>query len=80
MRGLIPDKIIDRKKQGFAVPIDDWIGDKLGSTAEMTLKDFCTATDFLDPKGVKRVFESGDARKIWYLFNFALWWNEFIRD
>jgi asparagine synthase (glutamine-hydrolysing) len=80
VRGLIPDQVIDRKKQGFAVPIDDWVNDKLGATAEKTLKEFCDATDFFDPKGVERILASGNARQIWYLFNFALWWNEFIRD
>ena len=80
VRGLIPDQVIDRKKQGFAVPIDDWVNDKLGTTAEKTLTDFCDATDFFDPKGVERILASGNARQIWYLLNFALWWNEFIRD
>ncbi len=80
VRGFIPDKIVDREKQGFAVPIDDWISDKLGTVAEKTLKNFCASTDFFDPKGVEKILASGDARQIWYLFNFALWWNEFIRD
>jgi asparagine synthase (glutamine-hydrolysing) len=80
VRGLIPAPIIDRKKQGFAVPIEDWIGDKLGVTAEKALNDFCAETDFFDPKGIKKILASGNARQIWYLFIFVLWWNEFIRD
>ncbi len=80
VRGLIPDEIINRKKQGFAVPIDDWVNDKLGTEAEKTLKIFCASTDFFDSKGVEKVIARGNARQIWYLFNFALWWNEFIRD
>jgi asparagine synthase (glutamine-hydrolysing) len=80
VRGVIPDQIIERKKQGFAVPIDDWISDKLGATAEKTLRDFCGATDFFEPKTVDKILANGDARQIWYLFNFALWWNEYIRD
>jgi asparagine synthase (glutamine-hydrolysing) len=80
VRGLIPDQIIDRKKQGFAVPIDDWVFGCLGTAAEETLRDFCAVTDFLDPSGVERILKSGSARQVWYLLNFALWWNEFIRD
>ena len=80
VRGLIPDQIIDRKKQGFAVPIEDWIYDKLGARAGDTLREFCAATDFLDPKGVEQVLKKGSANQVWYLLNFALWWNEYIRD
>ena len=30
VRGVIPDEFIDRKKQGFGVPIQEWMMDKLG--------------------------------------------------
>jgi asparagine synthase (glutamine-hydrolysing) len=80
VRGLIPDQIIDRKKQGFAVPIEDWSNGPLGEKAANTLRSFCSKTDFLDIKGVDKVLNSGDARKIWYLLNFALWWEEYIKD
>lgn len=80
VRGLIPDRIIDRKKQGFAVPINDWVIDRLGDEARETLRSFCANTDFLDPAGVETLLKSGNARQIWYLLNFALWWNEFIAD
>jgi asparagine synthase (glutamine-hydrolysing) len=79
VRGIIPDQIIARRKQGFAVPIDDWITDKLGTKAEDTLRKFCISTDFFDIKGVEKIIKSGNSRQIWYLLNFALWWNEFIR-
>jgi asparagine synthase (glutamine-hydrolysing) len=52
----------------------------LGTTAEETLNTFCQKTDFLEPKGVKRILKSGSANQIWYLLNFALWWNEFIDE
>ncbi|MBT7266192.1 MAG: asparagine synthase (glutamine-hydrolyzing) [Rhodospirillaceae bacterium] len=80
VRGLIPDQIIDRKKQGFAVPIDDWSLGRLGETANDTLRAFCKQTDFLDKKGVEKVLRRGNARQIWYLLNFALWWEEYIKD
>lgn len=80
VRGLIPDKIIERKKQGFAVPIEDWFGNQLGDKATETLLEFCARTDFFDPNGIKNILKTGSARQIWYLLNFALWWNEYIRD
>ena len=80
VRGLIPDEIIDRKKQGFAVPIDDWFVDRLGVKAESILKRFCAKTDFFNPDGIEKIIQSGSKRQIWYLLNFALWWNEYIQS
>jgi asparagine synthase (glutamine-hydrolysing) len=76
--GIIPKEIIRRKKQGFAVPIDDWVFDKLGQKAENTLRTFCRKTDFFDPTAINSLLKSGSARQVWYLLNFALWWEEYI--
>ena len=31
VRGIIPDELIDRKKQGFGVPVYDWFKGRLGT-------------------------------------------------
>jgi len=80
VRGLIPDNVIDRKKQGFGVPIHEWFFDKLGVEIEKELSDFCSKTDFFDPLEVKRLIKAREATQVWYLFNFALWWKEYIRE
>jgi asparagine synthase (glutamine-hydrolysing) len=79
VRGLIPDELIDRKKQGFSAPINDWILDKLGSTMKEEILQFCDATDFLDKKACLHLIEKGNATKIWHILNFALWWKEYVR-
>jgi len=76
VRGLIPDELIDRKKQGFGVPIYEWFFDRLGEKARKELMDFCDKTDFLDKQAVKELIEQGNGTKVWYLLNFALWWRE----
>mgnify|MGYP002630762911 CR=1 FL=1 len=79
VRGLIPDQIIDRRKQGFAVPIDDWVTGRLGEEAMATLNAFARETDFLDPDMVRNLCPEKSPRQTWYLLNFALWWNAYIR-
>lgn len=80
VRGVIPDDIIDRPKQGFGVPIHDWFLDKLGDEIRRELDDFCQRTDFFDRTEVFRLIDERKAAQVWYLFNFALWWKEYIGD
>lgn len=78
MRGLIPDELIDRKKQGFGVPVYEWFFDRLGQQARQELNDFCDQTDFLDRAAVMNLFDNNRGPQAWYLLNFALWWKEYI--
>jgi len=79
VRGLIPDEIIDRPKQGFGVPVHDWFLAELGTEVRKTMEEFCEETDFFDKKEVFRLIDGGHSAQSWYLFNFALWWKEYIR-
>ncbi len=79
VRGLIPDAIIDRPKQGFGVPIHDWFLRRLGDEARRELEAFCAGTDLLDGAAVRRLLDTpGRGEQVWYLLNFALWWRKFI--
>ena len=78
VRGLIPDELIDRKKQGFGVPVYEWFFDRLGDRARDELDSFCSETDFLNRDEVFRRIDLGQGSQVWFLLNFALWWKEFI--
>jgi asparagine synthase (glutamine-hydrolysing) len=78
VRGLIPDDIIDRRKQGFGVPIHEWFLGQSGEFARRELAGFCDETDFLDRSAVMNLIPSGRGRDAWPLLNFALWWKQFI--
>lgn len=80
VRGLIPDEIIDRPKQGFGVPVHEWFFGRLGDWMRRELDEFCHETDFLDKKAVMGLFEQQQAAQIWYLMNFALWWKEYVQQ
>jgi asparagine synthase (glutamine-hydrolysing) len=79
VRGVIPDELIDRKKQGFGVPVSEWFMAKLGPYVRQELAKFCRHTDFLDSKRVLEfIAHKENGTQAWYLLNFALWWNEYI--
>ena len=78
VRGLIPDDVIDRRKQGFGVPISEWFMKQLGAHTKQVLAAFCRKTDFLDARTVEGYLRTNQSAKAWYLLNFALWWNEYI--
>jgi asparagine synthase (glutamine-hydrolysing) len=80
VRGVIPDEIIDRKKQGFGVPVYEWLLDRLGDKAKEELYSFCDETDFLDKGEVEKLFAERKGTLIWVLLNFALWWKHYIKN
>lgn len=77
VRGLIPDAIIDRPKQGFRVPVTDWMAEALGTFGRGTLQKFCARTDYLRWAVVEKLIDRRD-ELAWYLLNFALWHEMWI--
>ena len=75
VRGQVPAEIIERKKQGFGVPIHEWFFDQLGAVAHKELSVFCQHTDLLDYTHVTRLIEQGHGTRAWPLLNLALWWK-----
>jgi len=78
VKGLIPDEIIYRSKQGFGVPIYEWFFERLGVFAREKIISFTNRTDFFDKKYLQVLFKSNNAKKIWYVLNFALWYEAWI--
>ena len=79
VRGIIPDELIDRRKQGFGVPVHEWFFGRLGDRARKELDVFLNATDYLDRTFVMSLVARNSGPSVWYLLNFALWWKEYIR-
>ena len=85
VRGIIPDKIIDREKQGFSAPIKEWSKDSLGEVGKIQLENFCKQTDILDWEVVKKYFQGENSKSAylkeewWPLLNLAMWWSEYIK-
>ena len=77
VRGVIPDDVIDRPKQGFRVPVEEWLVRDLGDRTRDEVAKMCAATDLLDGAEAARMLER-PGRNAWYLLNLALWWNEIV--
>lgn len=80
VRGTIPGELIDRKKQGFGVPIYEWFFDKLGFHMKKELDEFCDKTDYFNKREIGLLMQRGNGPQIWYLFNFVLWWKHYIEQ
>jgi asparagine synthase (glutamine-hydrolysing) len=82
VRGLLPDSIIDRKKQGFAMPIGSWLQGPLRGLLEDELSEARLArTGLFDPAPIRRLVAEhvggrADHRKpLWTLLAFMLWYD-----
>jgi asparagine synthase (glutamine-hydrolysing) len=78
VRGVIPDEVIDRPKQGFGVPVHEWFSGRLGERTRTELDRFCRETGYFDRREVFRLMDAGAAVQVWYLLNFALWWGAYV--
>ena len=80
VRELVPDSIINRPKQGFSIPVHEWLLRGLGNDAHAHVLEFANETGLLDSDQINELFQSrpGDTR-IWALLNLALWWRHYVR-
>ena len=78
VRGIIPDEIIDRKKAGFALPLDDWYGEQAVEKMQADIDYFLNNTNFLDKEGVYTILKKKRPYQLWMLYTLAVWWKIFI--
>lgn len=80
---FIPEKIINRKKRGFTVPVSKWIKESL------LIKEYLTSDDsfqhgLLNKEYVICLFnehinnKQDNARQLWLIFVFNYWWKSNI--
>lgn len=78
VRGIIPDEIIDRKKQGFGAPVADWNDAKFGATIEKEIRSFQLNTKIFNEEALDRILGNKGSSQIWYLYNLSVWWRTFL--
>ncbi|MCI0550146.1 MAG: asparagine synthase (glutamine-hydrolyzing), partial [Anaerolineae bacterium] len=85
LRKYLPEQAMEKKKQGFAVPIRDWLATSLNGYAKEILLDRRTATrGILKQKTVEKVLQLHTLKQrdystwIWTLLNLELWYRTFV--
>jgi asparagine synthase (glutamine-hydrolysing) len=84
MRGILPDDIIDRRKHGFAIPLDLWFRGKLGGfVRDLLLTKRSRERGIFNPAAIKSLVRSHEAGRrldmeLWTLLSFELWCRAFV--
>jgi hypothetical protein len=86
-RGLLPDTILDRPKQGFSIPLRTWLRGPLAAQArELLVEDPRGVREFFDVAAIRRMFEAhvsgrrNHAHRLWALMLFAQWYRLMIEQ
>jgi len=86
MRGLVPDAILSRKKQGFSPPDESWYrGETMNYIKEILLDSKTLSRGYFRPQCIEKVVEEHTRGKvnhrllIWSLLCFE-WWNRQFMD
>jgi len=87
VRGLVPDEILDRPKQGFGVPINEWINRELRERIRDTFADARTRSrGVFDPAYVDVLLAEHErgrrnhSNALWALFILELWQRSFADE
>lgn len=85
LAGVIPERVIKRRKKGFGAPINVWMLDRLGGFIEHTLFNSpLRKRGFFDYEFIAQLLKEQRARRVnysfylWSLLNLSLWYEQWI--
>jgi asparagine synthase (glutamine-hydrolysing) len=81
----VPSEVLNRPKQGFALPLGAWMCGELKELVSTTLLDAQTLQrGYFQPNGVKRMLDEhlqgrrDHSARLWRLLIFELWHRNFL--
>lgn len=86
LRGVIPDELLNRRKQGFCVPLREWTGGLMDESIRATLPRIRSdwgvmstafAEEMIGMLGSDRA--DSDGALSWMLYNLAVWYEQWFR-
>ncbi len=81
---LLPTEIVRRGKQGYSLPVKNWLRGEMGAFARNTLERSELIDRYFQPRAVRDLWEEHSARRanhnhvLWSLLNAALWHQQFV--
>jgi asparagine synthase (glutamine-hydrolysing) len=84
MRGILPDEVIDRPKQGFAVPLARWFRGRLnGFIHDLLLSDRVRQRGIFNTGYIEQLLRWHEQGRnldlqLWTLISFELWCRTFL--
>jgi asparagine synthase (glutamine-hydrolysing) len=85
MRGTLPDRILDRDKMGFGVPLDRWFRqDCREFLREILLSDRCAGRGYFRPERVRQMIDAHQqtdtdhSYRLYALLMLELWHREYV--
>jgi len=85
LKGVIPDRVLNREKKGFGVPINEWMLDRLGGFVEDALFNSSLRRrhlfDYDFVRNLLAAHRKGRANYaffLWSLLNVSLWYDQWI--
>jgi asparagine synthase (glutamine-hydrolysing) len=86
LKGILPDNIVWRKKQGYSFPIKNWLREELKDYMTELLNESPIIREHLDREVVNRLIREHLARAhnhnhiLWSLMNLAVWHKLFVLE
>ena len=86
-RDSLPPEILNRKKRGFEIPIQDWLGGEINRilNSELFKKDYIENQGVFKYEGVHALIKSSNRKDfgdniylLWALVVFQYWWNKYL--
>jgi asparagine synthase (glutamine-hydrolysing) len=85
LAGVIPDRVLSRKKVGFGAPINEWMLDRLGALVESSLfNSALRRRELFDYDFIGRLLKEHRSRRmnfsflLWSLLNLSLWYEHWF--
>jgi asparagine synthase (glutamine-hydrolysing) len=83
----LPPEILNRKKRGFEIPIQEWLGGEINRllNSELFRKDYIENQGVFKYEGVHALIKSTNKKDfgdniylLWALIVFQYWWNKYL--
>jgi asparagine synthase (glutamine-hydrolysing) len=84
LRGLLPDQIVWRGKQGYSLPIKNWLREGLKDTLVTVLNESPVIREYMNPSTIRQLIREHMDRThnhnhiLWALLNLGLWHRRFF--